>query len=93
MLMSERHNKDLYYKGKDIIAPRCFYDFSFIYYIHIAKNCDSVVLWLDITHTALSKCKHNVVYYRTYKLYSNTKGLYFNFRNYYNSVERVYICD
>lgn len=82
--------------GKTIIAPRQFELEGYVYHIHIVDwNCQYVELWVDISNTKLTKEKHNVVFAHKLKLYSNTKGLYFNFRKSHsdNKIIKVYICD
>lgn len=90
-----RHNYDLRFRDSIIIAPRYFSNNDYTYFVHIHKNCRNVDIWILRNYI---DCGHiNVSYHSSLKLYSNTKGLYFNFSywidNYKKTKTRVYICD
>lgn len=91
MIETKRHNLDLYWNNCIIIAPRYFVIDDYKYFVHIVDPyCQRVLLYLNLP-IALCRDKHNVSIYGYFKLYSNTKGIYFKFKH-NNRYERIYIC-
>lgn len=101
-----RHNYHLqinlkFNKGP-IIAPRMFciassnYKNEFkTYFVHLPKNIEYVCVYC--VWKSLGDNSYEVIPHNAYKLYSNTKGIYFNFSYWINNFEkktiRVYICE
>ena len=97
ILLTDRHNYTLYLRCYNlVVAPRCFVINNNVYFVHITDNCESVEIFTKITY--INNTSILVLFRNCLKLYSNSKGLYFNFPYYctdYNGrkILKVYICD
>ena len=80
---------------KHIMAPRYFICNNNMYFVHIMKDCEYVVIYDKLRY--VNNTCIRVALGNTLKLYANKKGLYFNYsywiNNYDKKTIRVYICE
>ncbi len=97
MINTFRHDYTLVWGNnmKHIIAPRYFDLGGYRYFIHLSENCERVYIFIQlryINNTCIMVAVGNAL-----KLYSNKKGLYFNYSYWINNYEkkssRIYICE
>lgn len=98
VINSFRHNKNLKFYGRTVIARRCVkVDKNLMYFnlLYIYTDNKYAYVWQDVENTSIYVPNYNnILYYGRYKLYLNRNGLYFNLglRNYQKSI-KVYLCD
>lgn len=94
-MITFRHNFNLRYHDKIRVAPRYFILGDFYYFIHIDKKCEYAYIYYSFG--AYKDNFYNIHFHSILKLYSNTKGIYFNFSYWINynkkTTKRIYICD
>lgn len=83
-MITIRHKQNLYWRNKRVIAPRQFTLNEYNYYVHIVDSfCIEVMVFIQCKNYldgfGLALCGF-------YKVYSNTKGIYFNFKG-----KRIYL--
>lgn len=97
-MFATRHNLDLKLgrRFQPIIAPRRFIIDNKIIYVHIVDAYCQYVQLFDHLRYVNNTCAM-VAISNALKLYSNTKGLYFNYSywvdNYTKKTIRIYLCD